>query len=150
MSITSLKNCLSTFKFFPVSFCLLFFVHFDRKQNQAEENLNHRLNKVEHKFANMQMAFDFLSVLELRDHSKWRAKKNEHRGGIMLIWTFVLKVINNERKKLAHHEIIDPIAEQTASMIIQVSKESKLRIRRNLWKPRFSFTYSSNSLINVL
>ena len=33
----------------------------------------------------MQMAFDFLSVLELRDHSKKRAKKNEHGEGIMLI-----------------------------------------------------------------
>ena len=29
----------------------------------------------------MQTAFDFLSVLKLRDHSKWRAKKNEHGGG---------------------------------------------------------------------
>ena len=60
----------------------------------------------------------------------------------MLIQTFVLKVINNERKKLSHHEIIDRIAEQTALVIIQVSKESKLRIHPNLRKPRFSFTYS--------
>ena len=30
----------------------------------------------------------------------------------MLIQTFVLKVINNERKILTHHEIIDCIAEQ--------------------------------------
>ena len=28
-----------------------------------------------------QIAFDFLSILILRDHSKWRASKNEHRGG---------------------------------------------------------------------
>ena len=60
----------------------------------------------------------------------------------MLIWTFVLKVINNERKKLTHREIIDGIAEQTASVMIQVSKDSKLRIHSNLGMPRFSFTYS--------
>ena len=60
----------------------------------------------------------------------------------MLIPTFVLKVINNERKKLAHHQIIDCIAEQTVSVIIQVSKESKLKIHPNLRRPRFSFTYS--------
>ena len=87
---------------------------------------------MEHKFANIQIAFDFLSVLKLRDHSKWRAKKKEHGEGIMLIRTFVLKVINNERKKLTHHEIIDCSADQTASVIIQVSKELKLRIRPNL------------------
>ena len=47
-----------------------------------------------------------------------------------------------KEKKLTHHEIIDRIAEQTALVIIQVSKESKLRIHPNLRKPRFSFTYS--------
>ena len=41
-----------------------------------------------------------------------------------------------KEKKLTHHEIIDGNAEQTAWMVIQVSKESKLR------RPRFSFTYS--------
>ena len=87
---------------------------------------------MKHKFANAQIVFDFLSVLKLMDHSKWRAKKNEHGERIMLIQTFVLKVINNERKKLTHHEIIDRIADQTASVIIQVSKELKLRIRPNL------------------
>ena len=60
----------------------------------------------------------------------------------MLIRTFVLKVINNERETLTHREIIDRIAEQTASVIIQVSKESKLRIHPNLQRPRFSFTYT--------
>ena len=97
---------------------------------------------MEGNFAIIQITLDFLSVLELRDHSKWRAKKNEHGEGIMLIRTFVLKVINNERKKLTHHEIIDRIAEQTALVIIQVSKESKLRIHSNLRRVRFSFTYS--------
>ena len=47
-----------------------------------------------------------------------------------------------KEKKLTHHEIIDRIAEQTALVIIQVSKESKLRIHPNLRWPRFSFTYS--------
>ena len=60
----------------------------------------------------------------------------------MLIRMFVLKLVNNERKRLTHHEIIDRIAEQIASMMIQVSKESKLRIHQNLQRPRFSFTYS--------
>ena len=35
---------------------------------------------MEHKLTNIQIAFDFLLVLKLRDHSKWRAKKNEHGG----------------------------------------------------------------------
>ena len=69
-------------------------MHLDRKYNQAEENLNRRLDKVKQKFASIQIIFDFLSVLELRDHSKWRAKKNEHGWGIMLIPTFVLKEKN--------------------------------------------------------
>ena len=81
---------------------------------------------MEHKFANIQIAFDFLSVLKLRDHSKWRAKKNEHGEGIMLIRTFVLKVINNERKKLTHHEINDRIAEQTAAG--DHSREKRIKI----------------------
>ena len=97
---------------------------------------------MEHKFANVQIAFDFLSILKLMDGSKWRTKKNEHGQGIMLIRTFVLKFINNDRKKLTHHEIINRIAEQTALVTIQVSKESKLRIHPKLRRPCFSFTYS--------
>ena len=54
---------------------------------------------MEHKLAIIQVAFDFLSVLILRDHTKWIANKNKHREGIMLIRAFFLKVINNERKK---------------------------------------------------
>ena len=97
---------------------------------------------MEQKFENIEIAFDFLSVLKLRYHSKWRANDNEHGEGIIFIRTFVLKVINNERKKLTHHKIIDRSAEQTASVIIQVSKESKLRIHPNLQRPCFSCTYS--------
>ena len=123
-------------------------MHFHGKWNEAEENLIHSLNKVEHKFANTQIAFDFLSVLKLRDHSKWRAKENEHGEGIMLIRTFVLKVINNVRKKLTHHKIIDRIAEETASAIIQVSKESKSRIKNGGHVSHLLIHL--NSLINVL
>ena len=110
MWITSLKNCLSTFKLFPVSFFSLSFVHFDRKQNQAEENLNHRLNKVEHVFTNIQIAFDFLSVLIL--------KKRTREGDNV--------------------EIIDRTAEQIESVTPQVCKESNLWIHPNLRWPRFS------------
>ena len=60
----------------------------------------------------------------------------------MLMQTFVLTVIKNERKKLIHHEIIDRIAKQNSSVIIHVSKESKLRIHPNLRRLRFSFAYS--------
>ena len=44
----------------------------------------------------------------------------------MLFQTFVIKVTNNEWKKLTRHEIIDRISEQTESVITQVCKESKL------------------------
>ena len=56
--------------------------------------------------------------------------------------TFVLTVIKNERKKLIHREVIDRIAKQNATVIIQMSKESKLRIQPNLRTLRFPFTYS--------
>ena len=39
---------------------------------------------------------------------------------------------NNGRKKSTDYEIIDRIAEQTASVIIQVKKESKSRIHPKL------------------
>ena len=44
----------------------------------------------------------------------------------MLIPTFVLKILNNERKILTYHEIIDSIEEQIESVITQVCKELKL------------------------
>ena len=62
---------------------------------------------MEHNFANIKTAFDFLSTLVLRDQSKWRANKSEHgERYIMLIPRFVLKVIDNEKKKFACHEMI--------------------------------------------
>ena len=57
----------------------------------------------------------------------------------MLIGTFILNVINTERKNLTHHEIIDQIAEQ----IMSVRNESKLRIHPYLRRSNFSFNYSS-------
>ena len=60
----------------------------------------------------------------------------------MFIRIFVLKVINNERKILTHHEIIDRIAEQSVLVITQVCKESKLWNYPNLRRPSLSFTYS--------
>ena len=60
----------------------------------------------------------------------------------MIIRRFVLKVINNVRKILTHHEIIGRIVELTVLVIAQVCKESKLWIHPNLRRPSFSFTYS--------
>ena len=80
---------------------------------------------MEHNFANIITAFDFLSTIVLRDQSEWRANKNEHgERYIMLIQLFALKVINNERKILTRHEIIDRIAEQIVLVITRVCKES--------------------------
>ena len=42
----------------------------------------------------------------------------------MLIRMFVLKVINDERKILIRHEMIDRIAEQIVLVITRVCKES--------------------------
>ena len=42
----------------------------------------------------------------------------------MLIRMFVLKIINNERKILPRHLIIDRIAEQIVLVITRVCKES--------------------------
>ena len=88
---------------------------------------------MEHKFANIKTVFDFL-----RDHEETilngeQTKTNMGRG-IMLIRTFALKAINNERKPFFHHEIIDRIAEQIQSVIIPVCKGSKLWINPNLLK----------------
>ena len=80
---------------------------------------------MEHNFANIKTAFDFLSTLVLKDQSKWKANKSEQEERyIMLIRMLVLKVINNERKMLTHHEIIDRIVEQIVLLITRVCKES--------------------------
>ena len=62
---------------------------------------------------------------------------------IVLIRTFVLKIINKERKLLIHHDIFDCISQQIVSVITQVNKESKLwMIHPSLRRPKFSFNYS--------
>ena len=53
---------------------------------------------------------------------------------VRLIRTFVLKVINNKRKILIHHEITDHIVKQ----IILVCIKSKFWIHPNLRLPNFS------------
>ena len=88
---------------------------------------------MEHKFANIQTVFNFLRGHEETLLNGEQTKTNMGRG-IMLIRIFALKAINNERKPLTHHEIIDLIAEQIQSVIIPVYKGSKLWINPNLLK----------------
>ena len=71
-------------------------------------------------------------------------------GGIMLIRTFVLKVINNERKILTHQEIIDRIAEQIESVIFQVCRGSKLWIHRTYGGQFFHLLIHLSSLTFLL
>ena len=67
----------------------------------------------------------FLSTLALRDQSKWRANKSEHgEKYIMLIRMLVLKIINNERKFLTRHKIIDRIGGQIVLVTTRVCKKS--------------------------
>ena len=51
--------------------------------------------------------------------------------GIMLIRTFAIKVMNNERKILTHHKIIDHIAEEIAQ-IIKIVDSSEVTAARSL------------------
>ena len=53
-------------------------------------------------------------------------QKRPWGGVVMLIRTFVLKIINNETKYLTHHEIIDCTADRIVSVIAQMCKETKL------------------------
>ena len=63
-------NCKFSWSVFFLSFCLF---QQQIEYIQAEENtLFEPHTKMEHKFANIQTAFGFLSMLVLRDHSKWR------------------------------------------------------------------------------
>ena len=57
----------------------------------------------------------------------------------MLIRTFDPKIMNNDRKCLTDHEIIDRVAEQTESVITQMCRESKFCIYLNLRRPSISF-----------
>ena len=75
---------------------------------------------------------------------KWNARE------ITLIRTNDLKVIDNKRKILTHHEIINCTAEQIVSVITQVCKESKLLIHVNLRRSNLSFTYSNKGGLSAL
>ena len=77
---------------------------------------------------------------EIYSYQIWN--KGSMGKGIILIWTFVVKVIINERKVLTHHESIDCIAEKIVSVTTRVCNETKLWIHSNLRRPRFSFAYS--------
>ena len=59
----------------------------------------------------MGLIFYRLFFIVLRNHPKWRANKNEHGEGAMLIQIFVLKVINIKRNIFAYPEKIDLMAE---------------------------------------
>ena len=69
--------------------------------------------------------------------------------GATLIQRFVVKVINNERKILTHHEITDHIAEQIVLVITQVWKELKLWTHSNLRRPSLSFTSSFTFVLQI-
>ena len=71
-----------------------------------------------------------------------KKQKWSWEGVIMLIQTFVLKIINNERKILTHHEIIDCTADKIKSVIAQMCKETKSWNHPTLQRLNFSFTYS--------
>ena len=64
-------------------------------------------------------------------------KQKQTWVGIMLIRTFVLKVMNDERKILNDHVMIDRVAEKTESVITQVCKKQKLWILLNLTAVKF-------------
>ena len=55
----------------------------------------------------------------------------------MLIRILVLKVTNNKRNILTHHETIDLMTEQTKLVITQVFKESKLLVHPNFQRRSF-------------
>ena len=74
---------------------------------------------MEHKFANMQNGFNFLSTVVLRDYSDWRANKIEHGDGDDAHSKVHYKS-NKKWKKIAHHETIYHIAEQIVSVNIVV------------------------------
>ena len=136
-----MKNCLSSFKFIPVRFLPLLVCISTKNKTKLKKmlNLKHRLNKVEHNFANIQTAYGFLWTLVSNLNAE-QTKMNMETV-IILIWRVVVKeeII---WKILIHHEITDDITEQIVSVIIQVCKELKLWIHPNLRRPSFSFTYS--------
>ena len=125
MLITSLKNCPPTFTFSPVSFFPLFFFFFFFCIS-TENRIKLRI------------------ILNLNHKLTWSTME------IMLIQTFVLKVINTERKILTHHEIIDRIAKQIVSMITQVWKNQNCWFKRTYGDLVFHLLIHLSLLIFVL
>ena len=138
--ILSSKNCLSNFP------RLVFFLSFCGFRNYVKENTSFEpQSKVEQKFANMQTVFDFFyQHLHQETISNWEQTKVYMGRGIMLIWKFVLKVINNERKTLTHHKIIDRIAEQICVGDNSSVQRIKFVDSCNLRRPSFSFILLSS------
>ena len=63
---------------------------------------------------------------------------------------FVLKVTDNEGKKLTLHEVIDRIAEQTESVITEFAKKQNCGFIRTYGGHLSHLLLRLNSLINVL
>ena len=53
----------------------------------------------------MQTTLGFLSILVLKDHSKWKGNKNQNEEGNNAHHNICSKSSNIERKILTHHEI---------------------------------------------
>ena len=138
MRITSLKNCLSTFIFFRVSFWALFLCISIESRTKLK------------KIWTKQTKQSGEEVRKLRYLSKWTAKKNEHGEGVMLIRTFVVKAIDNERKKLTHHKIFDCIAEQLRRWSFQWAKNQNWGFIRTYRSHISQLLIHLNPLINVL
>ena len=64
----------------------------------------------------------------------------------MLIETFVLKVINNDRKSLTDHEIIDRIAEQIELVITQENEKPFKAIKNTTKHKNLSQIYITGRL----
>ena len=79
LEVTSLKNCLSTFKFFRVCFFLFHLCISRGNRIKLKEilNLNRRLKwNICSQICKLHLIF--LSTLVIRDQSKWRANKNKY------------------------------------------------------------------------
>ena len=77
--ITSSKNCLSTLKFFQVSFFMLLLCVSTKNRTKLKKifNLSHR-PKWNTSSTIYKLHLIFSLTLALRDQSKWRANINEH------------------------------------------------------------------------
>ena len=83
---------------------------------------------MEHKFGNMQIGFDILSTLVLRDHSKWTANKNEHGKGDNACPSFRSKSNQKGKKNFNPSWNHWSQGRTNESVITEVCEESKLWI----------------------